>query len=133
MTCATGPVLALWAAPRWREQDGLEFLRILAALVAYGHEVRLVESTAGRGVLAGAELSTEAEAYVDALAASGVVPTTLADEALVTAVRTSKAIVRLAPDDRTGEPALLEAGADGVTARAVCQAGQVFVSTIRTR
>lgn len=126
MTRTPAPILAIWTAPRWRERDGLEFLRIVAALVAYERDVRLIECGAGRGVLASDDLSAEAERYLEAIAASGVVPTALDDEELVAAVREGAAIVRLGAVDRSGEPALLEVGPEASDARALRHAGQVI-------
>lgn len=71
------PILAVYAAPAWRGADALEFLRVVAALVACGHPVRLEQTRAG---LSGDDLPDEAERILEQLAAFGVTPRTPADE-----------------------------------------------------
>ena len=71
------PILAVYAAPAWRGADALEFLRVVAALVACDHPVRLEQTREG---LTGDDLPDEAERILDQLASFGVTPRAPAEE-----------------------------------------------------
>ena len=76
---SAAPILVIYAAPDWRGADALEFLRVVAALVACGHPVRLEQTAAG---LSGDDLPDGAEQILEQLAAFGVVPEPAADDPL---------------------------------------------------
>ncbi len=84
-----------------------ELLRMVAALVAADQPVRLVCAGAGRGAFASDDLPEEAEAYLDGVADFGVVPADLEAPALLDAIQGARDLLRLAPADRSHDPALL--------------------------
>ena len=120
--------LAIWAADRWIERTGIEFLRIVMALVATGREVFLVEAGRGHGALSGDEISEEGKSYLGALADSGIHPTEIDDASLTHAAGTVDAIVRVGEPDRAAEPGVLVIDGETVDGSTVLVAGQVIVA-----
>jgi len=115
-------VVAVYAAPSWRGDDGLEFLRVVAALVACGREVVLLETA--DVLVSGRDLPDEAERILEHLAAFGVRPETPDEADLAAAVGEGASLLRLGDPGRTGTPPLA-VDPDPVTLRA---AGQVIRS-----
>ncbi len=87
--------------------DGVELLRMVAALVAADQPVGLICAGPGRGAFERDDLSAEAQAYLDGVADFGVIPAGVDDTALLDALEEARDIMRVAPADRPGDPALL--------------------------
>lgn len=121
---STPPILALFAAGTV-DRDAVEWLRLVAALVAVGRGVRVVEVGPGRGVLSGDDLPAEAERTLAALAGFDVVPETLPDPDVLALLAAAPAVLRCAQRTRPGEPALLELGDGSTSLEALVAAGQV--------
>ena len=121
--------LAIWAASRWHEETGIEFLRIVVGLVATGREVQLVEAGEGHGALGGAGASDDAESYLEALADAGVHPVGVDEASLVHAAGAATTIVRVSEPDREGVPDVLVVSGAPIDEATLLGAGQV----LRTR
>ena len=113
---SAGPILLIHAGDAWAGEDGLEWLRVAAALVATGHTVRLVETAP---VLDGDDLPDGAGRIVEQLAAFGIEPEPLAPGMLEAA----RAVLRLGPPGRSGTPSVASVAEVGEAAW--CQAGQL--------
>ena len=98
-------VLALFSASSAATPSATEFLRLLSGLAACGDAPVLLELGPGRHVLSAA--SSDAERYLDALSASGVVPSHDTAASLRSALLAASSVLRLADPARSGTPALL--------------------------
>ena len=99
--------LAVFAAPTVDTPEALEWLRVIAALVATGDAPRLVEIGQGVGRLALDAVGDETARVLETLASFDVVPEALAPAELVLALAACSRLVRIAAPDRSGQPALL--------------------------
>ena len=106
---SAGPILLIHAGDAWSGDDGLEWLRVAAALVATGHTVRLAETSP---VLGGDDLPDAAERIVEQLAAFGIEPEPLAPGMLEAA----RAVLRVGPPGRPGTPPVASVTEAGETA-----------------
>lgn len=95
-----------------------ELCRMIAALVANDQPVRVVCAGAAHGVLGEALATPANERYMDAVEGFGVVPEDLAAAAVLEALAGARDILRAAPGDRAGVPALRVVDAAWLTASA---------------
>lgn len=119
------PIIAVFAAPRADTPEAEGFLRLLAALVACGHPLRLLAHGAGLGVLGGQAVSDEADRYLEGLAAFQIEVEALAPEEVLELVVEAPALLRFGDPLRAASPALLRIDQGAPSATALAEAGQV--------
>ena len=100
-------VLALFAAPSAATPSASEFLRLLSGLAACGDPPLFLVAGPGLGTFDATDLPDESHRYLDALSASGVVPTRATPVSLRAALRSTRSVLRLADPYRSGSPPLL--------------------------
>jgi hypothetical protein len=114
------------------DEEGVEFLRVLAAMVAVGRGFPLLTLGGGTAALAAGDLPETAERYLDAMADLGVRPTEGDEAALRRAITGCGALLRRADPARVGLPALLALDPtnlpDEPLVPLVLSAGQVVVA-----
>ena len=121
------PTLALIGGPVGEGLDALEFLRLVVALVANGHEVRLLVLDEGRDVFATSRLHEEIERHLDALATFDVTPRPVEEGDLAAALASASSLLRHPLRDRPGEPPFLLV-TPTTPATAIRDAGQVALA-----
>jgi hypothetical protein len=89
------------------DEEGVEFLRVLAAMVAVGRSFPLLTLAAGTAALAADDLPETAERYLEAMAELGVRPTEADEATLRRAIEGCGALLRLADPARVGLPPVL--------------------------
>ncbi len=119
-----GPVLALLVGPAGKGTEALEFLRLVAGLVAHGETLRLA-ILGGAGWAADDERHDEIDRHLEALRAFDVVPTPLAESDLSAAIAAASSVICHPDPTRSGEPPVLEATPTTPTAQLEA-AGQVI-------
>lgn len=102
-----GPVLAIFSASSVATPEALEFLRLLAGIVACGGEAVLVEVANGFAAFAHEDVPDEVQRYLDALASSGVTPSRPSRAELRAALKGAGAVMRQGRHGRVGKPYVL--------------------------
>ena len=121
----SGPIVALFGAPRADTEAAEGFLRTVAAVVACGHPVRLIAFGEGAEALDGDQVSDEVDRYLEALLSFGVGAEVVDPPTLAAALTGAAGVLRLGPPGRAGAPALLRLGRD-TSPEALASAGQIL-------